>query len=280
MRKETSGLVFGTAGIPLSSKSPTTVAGIERVAELGLGTLEIQFVQGVKMSPASAVAVKPVAMQKKVVLSAHAPYFINLNAREPEKVRASQERIMQAARMAHLCGAESVIFHAAFYLGDPPAQVYTTVKRNLEEVLHRLRQEKNSCLLRPEVAGKGSQFGSLEEVLSLSRELEGVAPCLDLAHWHARTGKANSAAEFRAILEQVEEVLGRIALDRIHLHLSGVAYGKGGETKHLLLEESDFHYRDLLSVLREKQVNGVVICESPNLEDDALLLQGEYNRKR
>lgn len=269
-------LLFGTAGIPLSTTPSTTEAGIERIAELGLGALEIQFVQGVKMSPKSALAVAQVAARHRVALSAHAPYFINLNAREPDKVSASKERIIQTARIAQLCGAESIVFHAAFYLSSPPASTYTTVKRHLQEIIQRLRQEGNGVWLRPEVTGKGSQFGNLEEVLRLSSELEGVAPCLDFAHWHARTGEANSYAEFRDILNRVEEKLGREALERMHIHLSGIAYGKQGETKHLLLQESDFRYEELLRALKEKQVNGVVICESPNLEGDALLLQQTY----
>ena len=48
---ETSELLFGTGGVPLSAKSSSTEAGIERIAELGLGCMEVEFVWGVKMSP-------------------------------------------------------------------------------------------------------------------------------------------------------------------------------------------------------------------------------------
>jgi hypothetical protein len=33
------------------------------------------------------------------------------------------------------------------------------------------------------------------------------------------------------------------------------------------------NYRELLKVLQERKANGMVIAESPNLEDEALLLQ-------
>jgi len=131
--------------------------------------------------------------------------------------------------------------------------------------------------IRPEITGKASQFGTLEEILALSTELEGVAPCIDFAHWHARTGKLNSYQEIASILEQVKERLGRTALDNMHIHVSGISYGKGGETKHLNLKESDFQYTELLKALRNYQAKGLVICESPNLEEDALLLQAAYN---
>ncbi|TRZ49650.1 MAG: hypothetical protein D4S01_08195, partial [Dehalococcoidia bacterium] len=111
------GLLFGTGGTPHSAQTPSTISGIERIAELGLGCLEIEFVQGVRMGEAGARQVAEVATRLGVKLSAHAPYFINLNAHESEKIRASQERILQTARIASLCGANSIVFHAAYYLG-------------------------------------------------------------------------------------------------------------------------------------------------------------------
>ncbi len=229
------------------------------------------------MSRESATLVGEAAAKTGIKLSAHAPYFINFNAHEPEKIRASQDRLLQTARIASLCHAESVVFHAAFYLGDPPEKAYTTVKKYLEEIISQLRQENNRVWIRPEIMGKLSTFGTIEEILNLSTELERVAPCLDFAHWHARSGKSNSYQEFASILEQVEQQLGRAALDDMHIHISGIAYGKKGEIKHLNLKESDFQYAELLKALKNYDAKGIVICESPNLEEDALLLQATYN---
>ena len=273
------GLLFGTGGTPHSAKTNTTIDGIKRIAELKLGCMEVEFVQGVRMGEAGARLVAETAAREKVKLSAHAPYFINLNAHEPEKIRASQDRIIQTARIASLCGAESIVFHAAFYLGDSPGEVYTRVKDALAEVMHRLNRENNRVWLRPEIMGKQSAFGTLEEVLDLCTELERVAPCIDFAHWHARTGAFNSYPEFASILQRVKERLGRTALDNMHIHISGIAYGEKGEVKHLNLKESDFKYTELLQALKVYDAQGIVICESPNLEVDALLLQETYNTR-
>ncbi len=271
------GLLFGTGGVPLSAKSQATTSGIERIAELGLGCMEIEFVQGVKMGEAGASLVAETANRRGIKLSAHAPYYINFNAREPEKVKASQERLLQTARIASLCGAESVVFHTGYYLGDPPEKVYETVKKYLAETLNQLKRENNRVRIRPEILGKHSAFGTLEEVFDLCTELDGLAICLDFAHWHARTGKSNSYPEFASILSQIEQRLGRAALDDMHIHVSGIHYGAKGEVKHLNLKESDLRYVELLQALRERQAKGIVICESPNLEEDALLLQQAYN---
>jgi len=275
---KTDGLLFGTGGVPISAQSRSTEAGIESIAELGLGCMEVEFVQGVKMSPEVAVSVGALAAKKNVVLTAHGPYFVNLNAVEPQKVHMSKERILQTARIAALFGARSITFHAAFYLKSTPAETYAVVKKQLQQVVNTLHKEGNRVMISPEITGKLSQFGTIEELLKLSSEIEGVLPCIDFSHWHARTGKANSYQEFSGILDQVERKLGRRGLDNMHIHLSGIAYGKKGEIKHLMLPESNLRYAELLKALKERKAKGVVICESaPYLEQDALLLQQTYH---
>jgi len=272
------GLLFGTGGAPHSSKTLSTIDGIKRIAELGLGCMEIEFVQGVRMGEAAARLVAETAAREGVKLSAHGPYFINLNAREPEKIIASQGRILQTARIAAICGAGSVIFHAAYYLGDPPEKTYNAVKKYLGEVMNQLKRENNRVLVRPEVMGKPSQFGTIDEILRLCTELEGVGIGMDFAHWHARSGRANSYPEFTSVLQQIKQRLGDEALNDMHIHVSGIAYGEKGERNHLDLPESDFKYAELLKAFKDYDVKGIVICESPNLEEDALLLQEAYNK--
>lgn len=271
-------LLIGPAGVLPSARTKSTSAGVERVAELHLGCMELEFVHGVKMGRETALTVAEVANRRKIALTAHGPYYINLNAREPDKIKASRERLLQTARVASLCGATSIVFHAAFYLGDPPTQVYDQVKEQLQQITSQLRTEGNRVWIRPEVTGKATQFGTLEEVVELSAEVEGVAPCIDFAHWHARTGKFNSYGEFIFTLKQVEAKLGRRALDNMHIHVSGIDYGKHGETKHLSLAQSDFNYVDFIKALVDYKVKGLVICESPDTyrEEDTLLLQQTY----
>lgn len=273
------GLLFGTGGVPRSAARPRGVLnGIKRVAELGLGCMELEFVYGVRMSDSEADQVANTARNLKVKLSAHAPYYINLNAHEHEKLISSQDRLLQTARVASLCGASNIVFHPAFYMKDDPGEVYTRVKQILVGVVAEARKTNQYLWLRPELMGKGSQFGNLEELLNLCSEVPGLAPCIDFAHLHARAGKYNSYYEFKAALNQIEKKLGRAYLDNMHIHLSGIHYTKAGESSHLNLRESDMNYTELLQALKEQDAKGTVICESPNLEDDALHLQETYNK--
>ena len=274
--KKRLGLLFGTGGVPVSAKGRSTIEGIERIRQLGLDAMEMEFVRGVKMGEATARQVNEARAEAGVKLSAHGPYYINFNARDAAKITGTQEMLLETARIAGVCGAESVVFHPAFYMGDSPEKTYATVKRYLAEVLEQLRRERNHVWVRPEVMGKGSEFGTIEEVLRLSTELGGVLPAIDVAHWHARGGKFNSYPEFIAVFRQVEASLGRRGLDHLHIHFSGIRYSDKGELSHLNLIDSDFRYVELLRALRDVEAKGTIICESPNLEEDASLLKKTY----
>jgi len=128
--------------------------------------------------------------------------------------------------------------------------------------------------------GGVSKFGSLEEVIRLAEDIgDNVLPCIDFAHLHARiNGKYNTYEEFREVLNVIESRLGRKALNNMHIHISGIEYSEKGEVKHLNILESDFNYKDLARVLKEYNVRGVVISESPNLEEDAILFKQTYEK--
>lgn len=272
-------LLFGTAGIPIVSKDRSTEGGIREIKRLGLSSMEIEFVRGVRMTESKAKEVNKVAKDLKIALTVHGPYFINLNSKEEDKLEASKQRILDSCRIGYIAGAKSVTFHAAYYGGDDPKVVYERVKEYLTDIAKILEDEGISIDIRPETTGKLSQFGSLDEVISLSKEIPSVKPCIDFAHIYGREmGKYNTYDEFMEILDKVEGNLGKEALKDMHIHVSGMDYGPKGEKKHLTLDESAFKYKDLLKALKDRECAGFLISESPILEEDALLMKDIYEK--
>jgi deoxyribonuclease IV len=267
---------FGTVGSPLSTpeKPGGTVGGIQRIAALGLDALELAWVRAVRISPATCEAIRQQAEAAHVALSIHAPYFINLNAHADEWPN-SRKRIMDAAFFGNLAGATDIVIHPGSYFGHSPEEALATAIPRLRDCVAELRAAGNSVTLRPEAMGKGALIGSLEDVIRLAKEVDGVLPCLDFSHLHARPGdgSANSKAEWDGMLHQLEQALGKSAIQKMHIHLSGIAYSAKGERKHLPFQESDMRYSELLQALHEKGCAGRIMCESPILEEDALLLQ-------
>ena len=270
-------LNFGTAGIPISTVRPSTPNGIRRVKELNLDAMELEFVRGIWMSDESAKTAKKIAEENSIILTAHGPYYINLNSAEKQKIHASIHRILQTAQAGYKAGAYSITFHSAFYGKATKESTYTAVKKALEDIVQRLKDNNMKIWIRPETMGKPSQFGTLNEIIKLSSEIDMVLPCIDFSHMHAREGKFNTGLEFRQILENLENDLGKESLKNLHCHLQGIEYGQKGEIHHLNLKDSDMDYRHLLKTIKEFKCKGVIICESPNLEEDAMLIKRTYN---
>lgn len=270
-------LLFAPAGIPLCTNPRDTETGIKQTKKLGLEAMELEFVQSVFISKEKAPQIKKVAETENIVLTCHAPYFINLNATEPTKRGASRSRILQSAKILDLCGGYSVCFHPGFYLKDTKETTYRNVKEQLGKVMEEVKQFDLKVWVRPETTGKPTQFGSVEELCDLSSEFDQVLPVLDFSHLHARTnGKYNTKEEISQVLSLVEKKLGKIAIKNMHIHLSGIEYNQKGEKNHLTLEESDMNYKAVLEVLKEFNAKGVIVSESPNIESDALLMKKFY----
>ncbi len=271
-------LRFGTAGIPISTPNHNTVNGVAYVRELGLENMELEFVHSVNVKADKAPAIKQTAKKHDVVLTAHGSYYINLASPEKDKVRASMQRILSAADILNKCGGHSVTFHAGFYQKESKEIVYEKIRKAMKEIVKQAQDNGINVWIRPETTGKATQWGDLKEILQLSQDVEQVMPCVDFSHLHARSGgKENTLQEFRAQLELMEKMKGRELLNDMHIHLSGINYTAKGERNHLILEESDMNYKDLLKAWKEFKIKGVVVCESPNIEEDALLLQKEWS---
>ncbi len=270
-------LKFVTAGQPICNGSAGYEKAFEILENLKLDGMELEFVHGVRMSPPNQKLVKEISAEKNMVLTAHGPYYINLNSKEEDKIEASIKRVLDTARMGKELGAYSVTYHAAFYMGMQPDEVYKKVEKSMEEICSSLDEEGNDIWVRPETTGKPTQWGNLEEIVKLSKDFKQVLPCVDFSHLHARTnGLYNTYDEFCRIFETIGTEIGSYALENFHAHIAGIEYGEKGEKKHLMLKESDMNYKDLMKAFKKFDVKGVVVCESPIMEEDAVLLKEYY----
>ena len=267
---------FGTVGSPNSTpkKPGGSVGGLLRISELGLDALELGWVQSVRVTEQTCLDIRLAAQEKDVLVSVHAPYFINLNANEEEWPK-SRKRLMDAAHYGNLAGATDIIFHPGSYFGKPPKEVLPLAIERLQGCIDELHAAGNPVILRPETMGKSAMLGSLEDTLAMSGDLPGVQPCLDFAHLHARPGDGsfNTYDEWVGVLAAYRDRLGEAALGHLHVHMSGIEYGEKGEKNHLPLEEADLDVQALFRALRDFNCSGRILCESPVMEDDALKMK-------
>ena len=269
-------LNFLTAGMPSITKGSYKEA-FEILDEMDLDGMEFEFVHGVRISDESRKLVNKICNEKKFVLTAHCPFYINLNSKEEDKVEASINRIIETAQAAHDIGAFSITYHAAFYMGADKETVYNQVKKTNQIISQAVKSQGIEIWIRPETTGKATQWGDLDEVIRLSKEFDFVLPCIDFSHLHARSaGEFNTYDEFAMILEKIGNELGETALRTFHGHLAGIKYTDKGERNHLNLAESDMNYKDLLKAFKVFNVRGALTCESPNIEVDTKILKEFY----
>ncbi len=270
-------LNFLTPGLPMASEGKGYNEGLKIIKEMDLDGMEVEFVHGVKMNEQTQKFVKEFTQENNLIITCHGPFYINLNSLEEDKIEASIQRILETARVGKNIGAYSITFHAAFYMKKNPDEVYKTVYKSMEQICSILESEDNKIWIRPETTGKGTQWGTFEEIVKLSKEFKYVLPCIDFSHIHARyNGIYNTYDEFSQILEYIGKELGKEVFDNFHAHLAGIEYGAKGEKNHLIFEESDMNYKDLLKAFKNFDVKGALVCESPNIETDTKLLKDYY----
>lgn len=270
-------LNFITAGMPLKTGKGSYPEAFNILEEMNLDGMELEFVHGVRMSDKTREFVNKASKEKNLILTAHGPFYINLNSKEEEKIEASVQRIIETAVVASQAGAFSITYHAAFYMGKDKEEVYKQVKTQTERITKYLNEENIKVWVRPETTGKATQWGDEDEIIRLSNEFESVLPCIDFSHLHARSGGSyNTYDEFSYVLDKIGNQIGQYALDNFHGHLAGIEYTDKGERQHLILEESDMNYKDLLKAMKEFGVKGVLTCESPNIEEDCKLIKEYY----
>lgn len=263
--------------MPLSTGKGGYWKAFQILEEMNLDGMEIEFVHGVRMSDETKQMLKKLSKEKKFVLTAHGPFYINLNSKEEEKVEASIHRIADTAMTASEFGGYSITYHAAFYMNKDKETVYEQVKTQTEKIVNILKKNNIKMWIRPETTGKATQWGDYEEIIRLSKEFEQVLPCVDFSHIHARTaGEYNTYDEFCKVLDRIGTELGEFALNNFHAHLAGIDYSSKGEKRHLILEDSDMNYKDLLKALKSFNVKGALVCESPNIETDTKILKDYY----
>jgi deoxyribonuclease-4 len=234
----------------------------EALKKAGLDAVEIEFTYGVWMTEEDAIKIHELNKKLGLKLSIHAPYFINLNSQEKQKIGASRSRILKSMEIGTALGAKYVVFHAGFYQKDSKEKTYESIKEQILKLMEEAKKKGYTPQLAPETTGKASQFGDLDELIKLKKET-GCSICVDFAHLRARyAGKID-----------YEEVMKNLVNlhEHIHCHFSGIEYTAKGERRHLITEKKDI--LELFKHLKKHKIDCTIINESPDPLGDALKMK-------
>jgi len=261
---------IGVAGIPLTLKGKGTGAGIKYLSEIGLDAMEVQFVRRVSMKDDTAREIGQIAKRFNVALSVHAPYMINLASENPTVIVESLGRIKLSVARAWDLGASIVVFHSAYYTKKySKERTYQLVQAGCFDVLDYMEDNRYKGIkLGVEIMGRQSQFGTVDELYKLKKEVSGVVPVVDFAHLHARcNGCMNAVEDYFQVLRKLFN-----KDDHTHIHFSGIEFSHGNERRHLPVDFNQ--YKLLVTAIKKAGCTATIICESPLLEQDALKMKG------
>jgi deoxyribonuclease IV len=252
---------FGPAGLGPVKEA---IKNLEYFKSQGLEACEIAFTYGPYINREDAIKIGETAKKLGITLSIHGPYWVNLNSDDPYKIKKSKERLIQCLDIGTALGATCVVFHPAFYGKSTKEETYDNTKKAILELQEIRKDKKYTPELAPETMGKINVFGSIEEIAQLVRDTKCHA-CIDFAHVLARSGGDYRFKETFNLFKN---------LDNLHIHFSGIEYGSKGEKHHLITPKEE--WKKLINHF-PKDKNIVVINESPNMVEDAILGLQTYN---
>jgi deoxyribonuclease-4 len=254
---------FGIAGIPIDYKEKGILKGIRGIKELGLDALEYQLGRGIRLRQEKAEQIGTCSMENNVQISLHAPYYLNFSVKD-ETLKKWTEALSQTMNLAARMNATITVLH--------PGWVVKGLDRKtcLRNIILNLRDFGGLGI---ETMGKHKAMGHFKEVLKICSET-GHNPVLDFAHIHALQ-PIRSKDDFLRLFEEVENMLGHQS--HFHTHFTGVEVKNGEEKKHLPIAEGGPQFKYLAQTSIEQGYNLTVICESPELDRDALEMKAIYS---
>ncbi len=262
---------FGPAGYPADAKG-----NLERVFQIlvdaGMNALEYAAVHGLRTSEKKAKQIGTLAKQNDISMSLHAAYYISLASKNAQIRERSRQRLIKALKFAPWMAVRRIVFHPGTYGGLSEEEAYVVIRDSLQSVWEEVGHQGSGAFLAPEIAGKLSMFGSIDQIIKLCQDVDGCIPTIDWAHLYARKqGDLQVKDDYLKIMEKYENELGDLFLDNMHFHISAISFTEKGEASHQSFGgEWGPDLYPLMELVNEVGYKPTFICESPNPLQGAL----------
>ncbi len=264
-------VLFGPAGYPAEARGSLEQV-FQILVESGMTALEYAAVHGLRTSEVKAQRIGELARQYNISMSMHAAYYISIASKNPEIRERSRQRLIKALKFSPLMAVKRIVFHPGTHGGLSPEEAHNVIRDSLQSVWEEAGHLGGGAVLAPEIAGKISMFGSIEQIIRLCQDVEGCIPTIDWAHLYARTqGKVTDRDSYLKVLDRFEAELGDLFLNNMHFHISAIAYTDKGEASHKPFGgEWGPDLYPLMEIVHEVGYKPTFISESPNPLQGAL----------
>ena len=276
-------VLFGPAGNSLSFYEEGFKSSYDTPKWLknrGLDLFEYSFGQGYRMTTETALKLGEEFKKEGIVLSLHAPYFINFANPDEEMFTKSIGYINTGIKFMKSLQADRMVFHPASCGKQTREEAVSLMTNRLKEIMPTFEEELGDKYLCPETMGKVMQIGTYKEIIDLCTISEKLIPTFDFGHINALTqGSLKSAEDYKRIFDYSFEKLGEERTKNAHIHFSRIQYGAKGEIRHLTFEDKLYgpYFEDLVNVLIDYDMACHVICESSGtMAEDSKTMKDIY----
>lgn len=254
------------------------------LSEKGLSAYEVSFGRGFIMGDETAKKIGEEGKKYNVLISAHAPYYINLANPNEEMIQKSFWYFERGLELLKELGGKDYVVHIGSCGKLERSKAISLIKKNLKRVLEILK-EKNlldgNIRICPETMGKPQQIGTYEEIIDFCTMDECLVPTFDFGHINALTGGLlKGYDDYKKIFELAIQKLGERA-KTCHIHFSKIEYGEKGEIRHLDFDDNIYgpEFEPLAKVIKDLQLEPTIISESRSrMMTDSLIMKNIYER--
>lgn len=215
------------------------------------------------------------AKRLDVNLSIHTPYYMDLGSNS-ELTDNCLNSIRYAGLILNALGGDVVVTSLGLYDGKMDREeVDNNIYENVAMVMDWWKGLGLTPRLGIEITGQEDVYGSLDQVLDICGEFDGLVPVVNFSHHHSRTnGSLLEVDDFLDVLEQVEPYSD----GRLHTAFAGVEYENGNERRLTPIKKGDLKFEPLAEAIIEMKPNITIISTSPLLEHDAMYMKIIHER--
>lgn len=278
---------FGPSGnedIFYLEKHKHSVEAPKWLAEKGLSAYEVSFGRGFTMGSETAKKIGEEGKKYNILISAHAPYYINLANPSEEMIQKSFGYITKGLELLDDLGGTDYVVHIGSCGKLQRQEAINLVKTNLKRVLEIVKEKnllKGGKRICPETMGKPQQIGTYEEIIDICTMDECLVPTFDFGHINALTGGTLKTYEdYKKVFDLAIEKLGDRA-KTCHIHFSKIEYGNKGEIRHLNFDDTTYgpEFEPLAKVIKDMNLSPTIISESRDkMTTDSLIMKSIYEK--
>lgn len=271
--------IFYEAGNKKSTEAPAWLKSV------GLDAYEYSFGRGYTMNEPTAREIGIEAEKNDVLVSVHAPYYINFANESEEMVEKSYGYVLKGLQYVEWFKGKKICVHLASQGKLEREYALKLARERLTKLVEKAKEQfdMTKLLICPETMGKYQQIGNEYEIIDLCTIDACLVPTFDFGHLNClKQGGLKTEEDYKKVFDYAIEKLGYERVKNCHIHFSKIEFGAKGELRHLNFDDDFKNYgpdfAPLAKVLAQLKLTPTVISESAgNMAQDAMAMRDMYN---